>query len=67
MALILSFFAIGLVWAFVSEFIIIMVLRLGKVEITGKRWAKTLFRWTLFALGELNLALVIALVWWFGL
>ena len=43
MALILSFFAIGFAWAIVSELIIIMVLRLGKVEITGKRWAKHYF------------------------
>ena len=61
------FFLAGLIWSVISEFTIMMVLHFGKLQITGKRPARTLYRWTLFALGELNLAIAIAMIRWFEL
>lgn len=59
---------VGIAWAFFSEIVIIMVEQFGRVYVVSdKKLSKTLYRWTLFALGELHLALFIALVRWLHL
>lgn len=62
------FLIVSILWALFAEIAIAMTMHLGKIRVTAnKRLSLTFYRWLLFSLGELNLALYIALTRWLAL
>lgn len=66
MELLIAFIAGSLIWSVVAEFFIFFTETLLKIEHPKKRIHNILYRSIFFSLGELNLAIYIAIFRWYG-